>query len=93
MVSEELLTTASARQARRAVRAFAPATVHVVVTARDLGQVIGSVWQQELAKGHTWSWPEFLTAVGHPELQQDHARIADRRAGVLSRPVAQETPS
>lgn len=67
VISEEFLTNATPRQARRAVRDLAPARVHVVVTARDLSQVVGSVWQQELAKGHDWSWEEFVAAVRDPE--------------------------
>ncbi|MBA2560692.1 MAG: hypothetical protein H0V07_12580 [Propionibacteriales bacterium] len=88
VISEEFLANATPRQVRLAVRAFAPARVHVVVTVRDLGRVIGSVWQQNLAKGRTWSWSEFVGAVRDPEngpatagvgfwLRQDLLRILD----------------
>ena len=76
VISEEFLTTATPRQARRAVRDLAPARVHVVVTARDLAQVVGSVWQQELAKGHAWSWEEFVAAVRDPEQGPAMAGVA-----------------
>ena len=66
VISEEFLTSAGKRQARRAVQSLAPARVHVVVTARDLGQVVCSTWQGELAKGQTWSWAEFIAAVRKP---------------------------
>ena len=88
VVSQEFLTNAAPRQARRAVRDLAPARVHVVVTARDLGQVMGSVWQQGLAKGYDWSWVEFVAAVRDPGqgpatagvafwLHQDLVRVLD----------------
>jgi len=63
VLSEELLVHASRGVARRLVRDFRPAEVHVVVTVRDLGRVLGSMWQQDLAKARTWTWPEFLAAV------------------------------
>ncbi len=88
VISEEFLTNANKRQARRAVRSLAPARVHVVVTARDLGQVVCSTWQGELAKGQTWSWDDYITAVrdlsGGPAtagaafwLHQDLVRVLD----------------
>ena len=88
VVSQEFLTNATPRQARRAVRDLAPAQVHVVVTARDLSQVMGSVWQQGLAKGYDWSWDEFVAAVRDPAqgpatagvafwLHQDLVRVLD----------------
>lgn len=76
VISEEFLANARPGQVRRAVRAFAPARVHVVVTARDLGQVIGSAWQQELSKGRTWSWGEFVAAVRDPERGPPTAGVA-----------------
>ncbi|MBA2550149.1 MAG: hypothetical protein H0V13_03655 [Nocardioidaceae bacterium] len=96
VVSEEFLTNARPRQARRAVDAFAPARVHVVLTVRDLGQVVGSVWQQGLAKGHTWSWEEFIAAVRDPAsgpataggafwLHQDLVRVLDTWETVVPR--------
>lgn len=88
LVSEEFLTNATPRQVRRVVRDLEPARVHVVVTARDLGQVVGSVWQQELSKGRTWTWSEFVSSVRDPDdgpasagltfwLQHDLVRVLD----------------
>lgn len=88
IVSEEFLANARPHQARRAVRAFEPARVHVVVTTRDLAQVVGSAWQQALAKGKTWTWDDFIGAVRDPEsgpattgqafwLRQDLIRVLD----------------
>jgi hypothetical protein len=94
VVSEELLAAAGPAQIRRAVKAFAPAQVHVVVTIRDLGRVLTAAWQQELAKGRHWTWTEFLAAVRDPEsgpatagvafwLRQDAARVLERWAAVV----------
>lgn len=85
VISEELLSLCRSRQAQRVVRAFAPARVHVVVTARDLGRVLIASWQQELARGRCWSWEEYVAAVRDPQggsaaavgfwLRQDLVRV------------------
>ena len=67
VISEEFLALANRKQVRRVVNSFDGAPVHVVVTIRDLGRVIGTTWQQNLQKGHTWSWQEFVQAVREPE--------------------------
>ena len=88
VVSEEFFAFARPRQVRQAVRAFAPAPVHVVVTVRDLARVLVGAWQQELAKGRSWRWDEYATAVRDPEqgpasagvafwLRQDVARVLE----------------
>jgi hypothetical protein len=61
--SEELLVVAGKAHLRRLVKALQPADVHVVVTVRDLARVLPSVWQQEVKKGRTWTWEEFIAAV------------------------------
>jgi len=76
VISEETLSMLRPRQVRRAVRAFAPARVHVVVTARDLAEVICSTWQQQLGKGRTWSWDEYASAVRDPRSGPVTAGIA-----------------
>lgn len=67
VISEELLVTAGRGQVRRLVRSLSPAETHVVVTVRDLARVLPSVWQQEVKKGRTWTWNEFITAVREPD--------------------------
>ena len=37
------------------------------VTVRDLARVLPSLWQQEIRKGRTWMWPEFLSSVRDPQ--------------------------
>ena len=75
VLSEEYLASASARQARRAVAAFPGHEVHVLVTARDLGRVLSSAWQEEVKNGTTRLWSDFLAAVRDPRQRgQDPAR-------------------
>jgi len=95
LVSEELLAMASPRQAARAVKAFAPAPVHVVVTVRDLARVVVAAWQQEMVKGRTWSLDEYVAAVRDPSegkatagvafwLRQDTVRLLEVWAKVVA---------
>jgi hypothetical protein len=67
VISEEFLVNARKPHVRRIVRELRPAEVHVVVTVRDLGRTIGSMWQQELSKGRTWPWSEFVASVRDPQ--------------------------
>lgn len=76
LLTEEFLVNARPAHARKVVRAFEPAEVHVVVTVRDLARVIGSMWQQELSKGHTWSWSQFVAAVRDPDQGPATAGVA-----------------
>jgi hypothetical protein len=96
VLSEEFLAFARARQARRAVDAFSPADVHVVVTVRDLARVLVGAWQQQLGKGHTWTWEEYAAAVRDPEsgpagagiafwLRQDVAKVLDNWESAVPR--------
>jgi len=88
IMSEEFLAFARPRDAKRAVDAFSPAQVHVVVTVRDLARVLVGAWQQQLGKGQTWTWEEYAAAVRDPErgpaeagiafwLRQDVGRVLD----------------
>lgn len=70
LISEERLSLSTLRQARRAVESFPASQVHVIVTARDLGRVVASAWQEEVKNDQTWTWDQFLGAV------KDPARIA-----------------
>lgn len=66
LVSEEYLSLATARQAGRAVGSFPDAEIHVVVTARDLGRVLVSAWQEDVKNDTTRTWSEFANAVHDP---------------------------
>jgi hypothetical protein len=76
IVSHELLGTASRRQAQRLVRNLAHCEVHVVITVRNLPSLLPSVWQQEVRKGRTWTWTEFVTAVRDVESGPQTAGVA-----------------
>jgi hypothetical protein len=70
LISEERLSLASVKQARKAVMAFPDSEVHVVVTVRDLARVVVSAWQEEIKNDQTWTWRQFVDAV------QDETRVA-----------------
>jgi hypothetical protein len=76
LLSEEFLVNARPAHVRRIVRDFEPAEVQVVITVRDLARVIGSMWQQELSRGRTWGWSEFVAAVRDPEQGPATAGVA-----------------
>jgi len=67
LLSEEATSLASAAQARKAVKSFEPAEVHVVVTVRDLGRVALSAWQEDVKTDATWTWREYADALADPE--------------------------
>jgi hypothetical protein len=86
VVSMEWLGSADPTQARRMVDSLAPADVHVVVTARDLGRTIPAAWQEFMQNWEQWTWDEFLRGIisEHPRdnpagqlfwTQQDLGRV------------------
>lgn len=76
ILSDEFLVNARPVHVRRMMRALAPAEMHLVITVRDLGRLIGSMWQQDLSKARTSSWSEFVTAVRDPAQGPATAGIA-----------------
>jgi len=63
VISEEELSHARPRHARRLVRALEPHRVFVVITVRDLARTLVSSWQQSIAQGAATRWPDFIGAV------------------------------
>jgi hypothetical protein len=63
LVSDESLSLATVREARRAVAGFPDHEVHVVATVRDLGRVLVSSWQQSIKSDETWTWQEYVAGV------------------------------
>jgi hypothetical protein len=63
LISHEFFSTATRRQARRAVRALVPAEVHVVVTVRDYVRQFPAVWQEALKMNSELSFDEFMEQV------------------------------
>jgi hypothetical protein len=74
LVSEERLSLCTLKQARRAATAFQGSRVHVIVTARDLGRVAVSAWQEDIKGDTTWTWREYVDAI------KDPARVATNPA-------------
>jgi hypothetical protein len=67
IVSVEHLSLARPAQVAAVTESLAPAEVHVVLTARDLGRVLPSSWQETVQNGSTRTWPEYVSAVlGEP---------------------------
>jgi hypothetical protein len=66
LISHETLAQARRNHIDRAVAAFAPADVCIVVTARDLARQIPAVWQEQLKNRATTPYDEFVsTALGN----------------------------
>jgi len=63
LISEERLSLATAKMARRVVGSFPDAEVHVIVTARDLARVLVSAWQEELKNDTTFTWQAYAAAL------------------------------
>ncbi|MDQ3627935.1 MAG: hypothetical protein M3419_03825 [Actinomycetota bacterium] len=63
VVSHDVLAGATSQQARRAIDSFAPAEVHVVLTARDLGRQLPSHWQEDVKHGQTRSFRQWYDAL------------------------------
>jgi hypothetical protein len=66
VLSEEATSLASPSQARKAVRSFGAAEVHVMVTVRDLGRVALSAWQEDVKTDELWTWREYADALADP---------------------------
>jgi hypothetical protein len=62
LISEERLSLSTVKQATRAVDAFPHAEVHCIVTARDLGRVLVSQWQEAIKNDKVWRWTEYAAA-------------------------------
>ena len=63
VVSEEELSLARPRHARRLVRELAGHRVFVIVGARDMARTLVSAWQQTIVNGGTTSWGDFIASV------------------------------
>ncbi len=67
LISEERLSLSTLKQVTKTVQAFPTSEVHVIVTARDLGRVAVSAWQEEVKNDKTWTWQEFVDAIKDPK--------------------------
>jgi hypothetical protein len=66
VVSEELLGLARPRQVARIVRDLAGHRVSVVLGLRNIGSLVPSTWQQEIRKGRSFTWDEYMASVRDP---------------------------
>jgi hypothetical protein len=63
LLSDERLSLGGAGLARRLFASVDDREAEVVVTARDLGRVLVSAWQEELRNDATHTWADFVGAV------------------------------
>ncbi len=66
LISDERLSMSTLKQARKAVESFPGSEVHVIVTARDLGRIAVSAWQEEVKSDETWTWQQFAASIRDP---------------------------
>ena len=74
VVSGEALSVIDAQAASRLVESLGVPNTHVIITARDLGRVLPSSWQQHIRNGRSTSFTSFLQA------QADRRGEGDARA-------------
>lgn len=60
ILSAEAMSVLPAEGARRVIDALAPATVDVIITARHIGRVLPSSWQQHMRNGNYESYSDYL---------------------------------
>lgn len=92
LVSHETLASASAAQIRRLLEACAGHEVHVVVTVRDIGRQVPSLWQEGLKAGRSDTLEEYIAALRTPD---GRSGVVWRRldlAGILARWAEQVPP-
>ena len=65
LVSMEFLATTPPAVIERIVSSLAPARVEAVLTVRDLGRSIPSMWQESVKNGESGTWDEYVEAVRH----------------------------
>jgi hypothetical protein len=75
VISHELLAAATLEQANRVVDSLAPAEVHVVYTARDMGRQIPAMWQESIKNGQTMDFGVYVKRLQGPLREGRAARI------------------
>lgn len=66
LITHETLASASAAQISRLLEACAGHEVHVVVTARDIGRQVPSLWQEGLKAGRSDTLEEYVAELRGP---------------------------
>lgn len=85
LVSHETLASASPAQIRRLLEACDGHEVHVVVTARDIGRQVPSLWQEGLKAGRSDTLEEYVAALRTAEGRSGSVWRRLDLAGVLGR--------
>jgi hypothetical protein len=95
LFSEELLGLARPRAIRRLAGAFPHDRLHVVLGVRDLARTLMAAWQQEVVRGETVTWADYIDAVRDPRkgvragvafwLRHDPLRVLDAWETVVPR--------
>jgi hypothetical protein len=94
LISEERLSLCTSKQARAVVGAIGDSDVEVLVTARDLGRIAVSAWQEAVKNDATWTWSHFAESIKDPTRQaqspargfwmrQDLVKICETWEGVV----------
>jgi hypothetical protein len=75
LVSAEALASFAPQQARAVVDAlgYSPDQVEVVITARDLGRLLTSVWQENVKNGATMGMAAYLDSVAELRTHPDNS--------------------
>ena len=60
VISMEYLGPARPKRIQQLVDDFPGTRLEVVITARDLGRTVPSLWQETLKNGRTWTWAEYV---------------------------------
>ncbi len=78
IVSGEALSVIDARAAHRLVESLGVPNTHIVITARDLGRVLPSSWQQHIRNGRSTSFASYLTQQAERRGEGDARALAAR---------------
>lgn len=70
IVSMEFLGPAGPDKIERAVSSFAPGTVEVVLTARDLARTVPAMWQETLKNGRTMAFDDYVATIARGDEEQ-----------------------
>lgn len=65
VISMEFLGPPSPERLRPVVDSFPGTRVEAVLTVRDLGRTIPSMWQETLKNGRSWTWEAYVAGVRH----------------------------
>jgi hypothetical protein len=89
VISMEFLAAPGPDKLRPIVEAFADTPVEAIITIRDLGRTIPSMWQETLKNGRSSTWADYVEDVrrhgGATNFwhEQDAARIVETWVGLL----------